>query len=109
VGGAVAGGSADLGVCVCGTGNGIAMTANKVPGVRAAVVHDVSTAVLARRHTHANVFCVGARITGATVAVDALAAFMEASEEHGRHDGRLEKMARLDRALVHQLPVEGMP
>jgi ribose 5-phosphate isomerase B len=109
VGGAVSGGSADLGVCICGTGNGMAMAANKVPGVRAAVVHDVSTAALARRHNHANVLCVGARTTGATVAVDALAAFMEACEEHGRHDGRLEKLAGLERGLVHQLPVEGTP
>jgi ribose 5-phosphate isomerase RpiB len=73
------------------------------------VVHDVSTAVLARRHNHANVLCVGARTTGATVAVDALAAFLEASEEHGRHDGRLEKLAGLDRGLAHPLPVEGTP
>ena len=51
----------------------------------------------------------GARTTGATVAVDALAAFMEASEEHGRHDGRLEKLAGLERGLVHLLPVEGTP
>ncbi len=76
VGRAVAGGSADLGVCVCGTGNGVAMAANKIPGVRAAVVHDVSTATLARRHNHANVICLGARTTGAVVAVDALAAFL---------------------------------
>ena len=59
VGRAVAGGSADLGICVCGTGNGIAMAANKIPGVRAAVIHDVTTATLARRHNHANVVCVG--------------------------------------------------
>ena len=69
---AVAEGRADLGVCACGTGNGISMAANKVPGSRAAVVHDVSTAALARRHNHANVVCLGARTTGPTVAVDAL-------------------------------------
>ncbi len=103
------GGAADLGVCVCGTGNGIAMAANKIAGVRAAVVHDVTTATLARRHNHANVVCVGARTTGATVAVDALAAFLGASEEHGRHDLRLEKLAGLDRELVHPIPVEGTP
>jgi len=104
VGRAVAGGSADLGVCICGTGNGVAMAANKIPGVRAAVVHDMSTATLARRHNHANVICLGARTTGAVVAVDALAAFLSASEEHGRHDLRLEKLAGLDRELVHQIP-----
>jgi len=109
VGRAVAGGSADLGLCVCGTGNGIAMAANKVPGVRAAVIHDVTTATLARRHNHANVVCVGARTTGSTVAVEALAAFLAAPQESGRHDGRIEKLAGLDRELVHHVPVEGTP
>ncbi len=108
VGRAVAEGAADVGVCVCGTGIGIAMAANKVPGVRAAVVHDVSTAQLARRHNHANVLCVGARTTGAVVAVDLLSAFLEAPEEHGRHDGRIEKLAGLDRELVTQTPFEGI-
>ncbi len=109
VGRAVADGQADLGLCVCGTGNGMAMAANKVPGVRAALVHDVTTAALARRHGHANVVCLGARITGATVAVEALAAFLAAPEEHGRHDIRIEKLAGLDRDPVHHTPVEGTP
>ncbi len=104
---AVAQGRADLGVCVCATGNGIAMAANKVPGSRAAVVHDVSTAWLARRHNHANVVCLGARITGAVVAVDALLAFLEAPEEHGRHDRRVAKLARLDGEPVRQIAHEG--
>lgn len=109
VGRAVAQGAAELGVCVCGSGNGVAMAANKVPGVRAAVVHDVSTAELARRHNHANVVCVGARLTGTVVAIDALGAFLEAPEEGGRHDARIEKLAGLDRELVMQAPGEGIP
>ncbi len=109
VGRAVADGQADLGVCICGTGNGIAMAANKVPGVRAAVIHDVTTAALARRHNHANVVCVGARITGATVATESLAAFLAAQEEHGRHDNRIAKLTALDRELVHHSPAEGTP
>ena len=109
VGRAVVDEQADLGVCVCGTGNGIAMAANKVPGVRAAVVHDVTTAALARRHNHANVVCLGARVTGATVAVDALAAFLAAPEEHGRHDARLQKLAGLDRVPVAATPPGGTP
>ncbi|HEY3845442.1 MAG TPA: ribose 5-phosphate isomerase B [Acidimicrobiales bacterium] len=96
VGRAVAEGRADLGVCTCGSGNGIAMAANKVAGVRAAVVHDVTTAALARRHNHANVLCLGSRITGTAVAVEALGAFLDAPEEHGRHDARLAKLADLD-------------
>jgi ribose 5-phosphate isomerase B len=93
------------------------MAANKVPGVRAAVVHDVTTAALARRHNHANVVCFGARTTGTTVVVDALHAFLEAPEEPGRHVGRIEKLAALDgaaadtegpeRELVHHTAPEG--
>ena len=111
VGRAVTEGSAELGVCVCGTGMGISMAANKVPGVRAAVVHDVTTATLARQHNHANVLCFGARTTGPTVALDALGAFLGALEEHGRHDGRIAKLADLDldRELVHPIPAEGTP
>jgi ribose 5-phosphate isomerase B len=130
VGHAVAQGEADLGVCVCGTGNGIAMAANKVPGVRAAVVHDVTTASLAGRHNHANVVCFGARTTGVSVAVEALAAFLDTPEEPsdngGRHERRIHKLALLDgsngssgsngsdaadRELVHHTatPPEGTP
>jgi ribose 5-phosphate isomerase B len=107
VGRAVAQRRADLGVCVCGTGNGIAMAANKVPGVRAAVVYDVTTACLARRH-RANVACFGARVTGTTVAVDALAAFLATPEEHGRHDRRVEKLAKLDGDLAGHRSLEGI-
>jgi ribose 5-phosphate isomerase B len=101
VGRAVAGGDVDLGVCICGSGNGIAMAANKVPGVRAAVVHDVTTASLARRHNHANVVCLGSRVVGAIVATEALIAFLSAPEEGGRHCDRIAQLARLDRELVH--------
>jgi ribose 5-phosphate isomerase B len=114
VGQAVADGRADLGVCVCGSGNGIAIAANKVPGIRAAVVHDVTTAALAGRHNRANVICFGARTTGTTVVLDALSAFLDAPREHGRHDRRIEKLAALDRdgrdrELVHVTAPEGTP
>jgi ribose 5-phosphate isomerase B len=107
VGRAVAAGDVELGVCVCGSGNGIAMAANKIPGVRAAVVHDVTTASLARQHNHANVICLGSRVVGATVAVEALIAFLSAVPEGGRHSDRIAKLARLDRELVHNS--EGTP
>ncbi len=101
VGRAVAGGDVDLGVCTCGSGIGIAMAANKIAGIRAAVVHDVTTAALARRHNHANVVCLGSRVVGSAVAVEALVAFLSAPEERGRHDVRIAKLASLDRDLVH--------
>lgn len=121
VGRGVANGEADLGICVCGSGNGVAMAANKVPGVRAAVVHDVTTAALAGQHNHANVVCFGARTTGTSVVIDALHAFLEAPREapesNGRHLRRIQKLAALDaaagdttdaeRALVHHSAPEG--
>lgn len=96
VGRAVASGSAALGVACCGTGIGIAIAANKVPGVRAAVVHDVSSARLAREHNDANVLCLGARVVGPVVASDALEMFLATAFAGGRHARRLEKIADLE-------------
>jgi ribose 5-phosphate isomerase B len=100
VGRAVVDGTADLGVCVCGTGIGISIAANKVPGVRAAVVHDVTTASLAREHNHANVVCLGGRTVGEATAVDAVDAFLAAVPQHGRHDRRIEEIAELEQAAA---------
>jgi ribose 5-phosphate isomerase B len=100
VGRSVASGECDLGVAICGTGIGIAIAANKVPGVRAAVVHDVTSAHLAREHNHANVLCLGARLTGATVAVEALEAWLNATPGQGRHVTRVTKLDELDEHLV---------
>jgi ribose 5-phosphate isomerase B len=96
VGRAVVGGECELGVAVCGSGIGISIAANKVPGVRAAVVHDVTSAHLAREHNHANVLCLGSRLTGLSVAEEALAAWLAATPQGGRHEGRIAKIAQLD-------------
>jgi len=96
VGRAVAEGRAERGVGVCGTGIGIAMAANKVPGVRAAVVHDVTTASLARRHNDANVICLGGRTVGWAEALDAVDAFFAATFAGGHHQPRLDELAVLD-------------
>ena len=81
---------------MCGTGIGIAIAANKVRGVRAAVVHDVSSARLGREHNDANVICFGARTTGAEVATDALEVFYAQRVRRGRHLFRIEKIAALE-------------
>jgi len=99
VGRCVASGDCELGVAVCGTGIGIAIAANKVLGVRAAVVHDVTSAHLAREHNHANVLCLGSRLTGATVAVEALGAWLNAKPASGRHVARISKLDELDEHL----------
>ena len=96
VGHHVARGDADLGVAVCGSGIGISIAANKVPGVRAALVHDATSARLAREHNHANVLCMGARLIGPPVAQDALAAWLGAEPVEGRHLARVEKLSQLD-------------
>ncbi|MEM7288527.1 MAG: ribose 5-phosphate isomerase B [Actinomycetota bacterium] len=95
VGRAVASGDADLGLCVCGSGIGIAMAANKIPGVRAATVHDVTSAHLTREHNDANVICMGERLIGPEVAKEALDAFLAADFEGGRHAGRVAKIDAL--------------
>lgn len=98
VGRAVASGDASLGVCVCGSGIGIAMAANKIAGIRAATVHDVTSARLTREHNNANVICIGERLTGVQVALDCVDAFLDAKFEGGRHAGRVDKISQLDQA-----------
>ena len=95
VGRKVAAGEAEMGLCVCGTGIGIAMAANKVPGVRAATVHDVTTARLTREHNDANVICLGERLIGPEPAREALDTFLQASFEEGRHVPRVAKIDAL--------------
>jgi len=89
---AVAGGEADWGLACCGTGIGIAMAANKVAGIRAAVVHDVTGARLTRLHNDANIICLGERVCGVEVAKDAVDAFASTDFEGGRHTPRVGKI-----------------
>lgn len=96
VGRAVVAGKADYGVCVCGTGIGIGIAANKVRGVRAAVVHDATSARMARQHNDANVVCVGARLTGPQAASDAIDAFLGAEFEGGRHQRRIDEITGIE-------------
>lgn len=100
---AVVTGQAQLGVCVCGSGIGIAIAANKVPGARAATVHDQTSARLARLHNDANVVCIGERLTGVEVAKDCVRAFLDTAFEGGRHERRVDKLTELDRTagLAH--------
>lgn len=89
---AVKAGKARRGVLVCGTGIGISMAANRHRHLRAAVVHDATTARLTRLHNDANVLCLGARITGADVAKDCLRVFLTTDFEGGRHQNRVAKL-----------------
>jgi len=89
---AVADGKADLGLLVCSTGVGMSITANKVPGVRAALVFNEDMARLAKAHNNANVLCLGARQTTPEQAHKIVDAFLHAHFEGGRHDRRIHKI-----------------
>ena len=95
VGRAVAGGDADLGICVCGSGIGICMAADKIHGVRAGTVHDETSARLAREHNDANVICMGARLIGPAVAIASVDAWLDAEFAGGRHSRRTAKLDEL--------------
>ncbi len=89
---AVVSGEAAMGVLICGTGIGMSMSANRHPGVRAALCHDAFTAEMARRHNDANILCVGARVTGLGVAEQMVQIFLDTPFEGGRHQPRVEKI-----------------
>jgi ribose 5-phosphate isomerase B len=91
---AVASGKAELGVLVCGTGIGISMAANRNPKVRAAVVHDVTSARLSRLHNDANVVAFGQRVIGTETAREALKVFLGTEFEGGRHANRVAKLSK---------------
>jgi ribose 5-phosphate isomerase B len=91
-------GDAGQGVLVCGSGIGMAIAANKVAGVRAAVAGDVDTARLSRQHNDANVLALGARSTSPQQAMAIVEAWLETPFEGGRHARRVGKLAELDGA-----------
>ena len=98
VGLAVAEGSVDRGVAVCGSGQGICMAVNKVSGTRGAVIRDAQDAEMSRRHNDANVACFGERVTEPDAAIAALAVFLETPFDGGRHAARVVQLAELDAA-----------
>ena len=88
---------ADLGIAVCGSGIGISIAANKVPGVRAALAHDVNTARLAREHNDANVLALGGRIVTGEAAIEMVQAFLTTAYLGGRHQRRLDKITEIEK------------
>lgn len=85
------------GILVCGTGIGVSIAANKIPGIRAALCHDLFTAQLARQHNDANIVAIGARITGYGLAEAIVKTFLETEFLAGRHQGRVEKIMALEK------------
>jgi ribose 5-phosphate isomerase B len=93
----VVAGSADLGILICGTGIGMSIAANKVPGIRAALVTDVFMARMAKEHNNANILVLGGRVLDEQKACDLVGAWLDATFEGGRHQGRLDKIAELEK------------
>ncbi|WP_416883639.1 ribose 5-phosphate isomerase B [Marivita sp.] len=86
----VASGDCTLGIILCGTGQGIMMTANKVKGIRCGVCSDVFSARMIRQHNDANMLSLGARVVGEGLALDIVDAFLNAEFEGGRHATRVD-------------------
>jgi ribose 5-phosphate isomerase B len=85
----------DFGIVICGTGIGISIAANKIKGVRAALVYDDMTAKLAKEHNHANVIALGGRTTPIDKAISIIDTFMSATEEE-RHQTRINKIKEIE-------------
>ena len=88
----VAGGAAERGVLVCGTGIGMSMAANHIPGIRAALCGCEFQARATRQHNNANVLCLGERVTGQGVALDIAELFLNTAFEGGRHLRRINQI-----------------
>jgi ribose 5-phosphate isomerase B len=86
----------DRGILVCGSGIGMSIAANKVTGIRAAVVSEVEAARLSRRHNDANVVALGSRLTPADRAADIIRAFLTTEFDGGRHQRRVDKIAQIE-------------
>lgn len=90
---AVTSGEADFGIVICGSGNGIAITANKHQNIRCALCWTKEIAALARQHNDANMISIPARFTAIEQAVEIVKTFLETNFEGGRHEGRVKKIS----------------
>lgn len=90
---AVAAGEFDRGILICGTGIGIGIAANKVKGIRAALVHDSFSAKATRQHNDSNIMTMGERVIAPGLALDLVATWLDTDFEGGRHSNRVDKMS----------------
>ncbi|WP_446898298.1 ribose 5-phosphate isomerase B [Clostridium sp. LBM24168] len=96
VGEQVASKNYEFGILVCGTGIGISIAANKIPGIRAAVCGDTFSAHACREHNNANILALGQRIVGTGLAMDIVDAFLNAEFQGGRHERRVNKISEIE-------------
>ncbi len=88
--------SSSFGIVFCGSGIGISIAANKIPGARVALCTNSTMANLARRHNNANILALGGRITEIEIAKDIVKTFFKSSFEGGRHQRRIEQIAEIE-------------
>ncbi|EZH66230.1 ribose 5-phosphate isomerase [Bacillaceae bacterium JMAK1] len=93
---AVANGDYDRGILICGTGIGMSIAANKVKGIRCALVHDLFSAEMTRLHNDSNVLAMGERVVGPGIATSIVEKWLDTPYEGGRHQRRVDKMMELD-------------
>lgn len=87
----------DFGILICGTGIGISMSANKVPGIRAALCSDTFSAHATREHNNANILALGERVVGPGLAIDIVKTFLNSEFEGGRHQNRIDKISEIEK------------
>lgn len=92
----VVNGDSDFGVLICGTGVGIGISANKMPGVRCAIVSDTYSARMARAHNNANILAIGARVVGTGLACDIVDTWLAQPYEGGRHQTRVDMISQIE-------------
>ncbi|MBC7342677.1 MAG: ribose 5-phosphate isomerase B [Clostridia bacterium] len=90
----------DRGILICGTGIGVAIAANKVPGIRAANCHDPLSAKLSRQHNDANILTLGGRIIGPELAWEIVQVWLATPFAGGRHQGRIDKITAIEEKYV---------
>lgn len=90
------------GILICGTGIGISIAANKIPGIRAALCNDLFTARMTRKHNDANILALGARVIGPGLALEIVREFLNTDFEGGRHQVRVEKINLIEQKYRKQ-------
>jgi len=100
VAGAVSNGEAEAGVLICGTGIGMSISANKFPGIRAALVHDEFTAQMAKEHNNANILVMGGRVLTLEQGKHFVGIWLDTQFEGGRHQNRLDKIVAIEKQVA---------
>jgi ribose 5-phosphate isomerase B len=95
-------GEIEKGILICGTGIGMSIVANKFPNVRAALVHDVYSARMAKEHNNANILVIGGKIAGKGLAREMVRTWLATKFEGGRHQRRLDKISEIEHGIKKQ-------